>query len=460
VGTFAQLLRDGLRLALLRRPKRTPLDAGFGHFAAFFLAATALEAAWQWPLLDAPRAVDLAGVQGALAAGLLHLAAVAVLAAGCGRRALFWTVASWLQCAWLVVTAVVGPLYVLDRHVDFALGFYAWLAALAWVMLVLLRLAAFLAGKSPLRAAAAALIAFAVLVGALRVMVTRYLWRSDGSDDFAEEPGDPPGMLDDPERTMYAQLPLLDRALSGLAPQRPGVVDLYAVAFGGDAGEDVFRNEVEYFLRLFAQRFDAAGRVLGLVNHPASASARPLATATNLERALRGVARRMDVEEDILFLYLTSHGTEDHWIYVNQPPLPLDSIDPRRLRHALDAAGVRWRVLVVSTCYSGGYVESLRGPRTLVITASRADRASFGCGADSEITWFGKAYLANALNATPDFIEAFALARKSIATWEARERFDASEPQIAQGAQIGAKLQAWRAGFVAGPALEFTPARD
>ena len=92
--------------------------------------------------------------------------------------------------------------------------------------------------------------------------------------------------------------------------------------------------------------FDASGRVLALLNHPQSAARRPLATATNLERGLRGLAQRMDVEEDVLFLYLTSHGSPEHELYVNQPPLPLDQVSPpaparsaRRRRHPLARAG-------------------------------------------------------------------------------------------------------------------------
>lgn len=460
MGTLAHLLRDGLRLALLRRPKTTPLDAGFGSFALFWLAGVVIDAGWQWPLFDAPRAINLPGLQGALAAAAIQLALAAVLAAGTGRRALFWSIACWLQGAWFVVMMVAGPLYVLDRGVDYPLGFYTWIASLAWVLLIVLRLATFLAPGAIVRAAATAMLGFLVLVGPYLVLDWPDLWRTDVPESASGPPLDPPGTLDDPEAAMYAQGPMLRDALQRLAPQRPGVVDLYALAFGGDAGEDVFRNEVEYFERLFERRFDASGRVLGLLNHPATASVRPLATATNLERALRAIGRRMDVEEDILLLYLTSHGSEDHWIYVNQPPLPLDHIDPRRLRRALDDAGIRWRVLVISACYSGGYVDSLRGPRTLVLTASRADRASFGCGMESDITWFGKAWLAGALNRTADFIGAFALARRTIAAWEQGEDFPASDPQIAVGKEIGAKLDAWRAGFVPGPAVEFTPARD
>ena len=461
MDTFAQVLRDGMRLALLRRPRRTPVDAGFGSFAVFFLAGVLADAAWQWPLVDAPRMVNDAGVQSALAGGLLRLAAAALLGAASGRRAIFWTIAAWLEAAFLLVALFTGPLYLLDRHVDFPLGYFVWIGGIAWLLLILLRLATFLAGKAKVRGAAAALVAFALVVGPWMVLEPQGPWRTDVPDpalsgDYVAQPGE----LDEPETAMYAQGPLLDAALSRLAPQRPGHVDLYGVAFGGDAGEDVFRNEVDYFERLLATRFDAAGRVLALLNHPDRAATNPLATATNLERALRGVARRMDVVEDVLFLYLTSHGTEDHWIYVNQPPLPLDPIDPRRLREALEASGIRWRVLVVSTCYSGGFVESLRDPRTLVLTASRADRSSFGCGADSDITYFGNAFLAQGLNRTTDFVEAFSIAKRLVAEWERAEDFPASEPQMAEGAHIGERLTAWRAGFRPGPVVEFKPPAD
>ena len=60
--------------------------------------------------------------------------------------------------------------------------------------------------------------------------------------------------------------------------------------------------------------------------------------------------------------------------------------------------GIRWKVVVVNACYSGGFVDALRDDSTLVITSARADRTSFGCGADSDITYFGKAFLAEALN--------------------------------------------------------------
>src|SRR5204862_49693 len=79
-------------------------------------------------------------------------------------------------------------------------------------------------------------------------------------------------------------------------------------------------------------------------------------------------------------------------------------------RAALAGSGIRHRVAVVSACYAGGFIPALRAAHTMVIAAARADRASFGCGAESEITYFGHAFLVDALNQTEDFNAAFGLA--------------------------------------------------
>ena len=78
MGSLAQLLRDGLRLAVLGRPRSVPLATGFGGYALFFLAGVAIDIAWQWPLVEAPRRFETWGLQSALAAGWIRLACVAL----------------------------------------------------------------------------------------------------------------------------------------------------------------------------------------------------------------------------------------------------------------------------------------------------------------------------------------------------------------------------------------------
>jgi hypothetical protein len=261
-----------------------------------------------------------------------------------------------------------------------------------------------------------------------------------------------------PEQVIYAQGGLLDKEIAKLEPRTPGKVNLYAVVFAGDGSQNVFRNEAEYFDHLFSRRFDAAGHVLVLENNPASLSAHPLATWTNLEGALDAVASKMDFQQDILLVYLTTHGSEDHTLLVDMDPLPLDQIDADDLAGILAEHPFKYKVVVINACYSGGFIPPLKGAGTMIITAARSDRSSFGCGEQSQLTWFGHAFLVDALNKTDDFQRAFALARAEVAQWEKRDRYQASDPQISVGTGIAVQLAAWRNGFEPGPAVPFAPA--
>jgi hypothetical protein len=262
------------------------------------------------------------------------------------------------------------------------------------------------------------------------------------------------------ERVLYDQRRLVDAALAALAPQTPGKTDLYVVAFAGDGDEDVFRNETEYVEKLFSQRFGSAGRVVVLQNNPATVTQRPLATWSNLEWVLDGLLQhdRFDVDEDVLLLFMTSHGDEDHYFYVGMDDLPLDWIQADDLARTLNARPFRWRVVVVSACYSGGFLDGLKNSTSMVITAARSDRTSFGCGSDSDITYFGKAFLTEGLNQTDSFRGAFELARQLIAEWEDKAGEERSEPQIASTPMIEAKLAQWRGGLKLGPPQPFAPA--
>ncbi len=253
------------------------------------------------------------------------------------------------------------------------------------------------------------------------------------------------------------QLALIDAGVAGLAPQRPGQPDLYVVGFGGDSTEDVFRNETVYLDTLMSQRFGARGRVLTLINHSDSLirTPRPLATLENLRAVLAGVGKTMDRDQDVLLLFMTMHGTPQHQLFVQMAPVYFDLIDPRQLRKALDDAGIRNRVVVISACYSGGFVPTLKNDDSLILTAAHRNRPSFGCGPDSDATYFGRAWLVDALNETTDFVAAFETAKTRIAEREKAEGFRASRPQISVGKQILPRLQAWQSQLVPGPKVAY-----
>ena len=120
--------------------------------------------------------------------------------------------------------------------------------------------------------------------------------------------GNPEGDL----RPPYAVRSALER----LPPQRPGTVDLYALVVGGDA-EEVFRREVETVRRVLDERLGTSGRSLAMINDLAQPE--PEVTLNSLAYTLRALARRMDPEEDVLLLHLTSHGLRNSELSLRHP---------------------------------------------------------------------------------------------------------------------------------------------
>lgn len=245
----------------------------------------------------------------------------------------------------------------------------------------------------------------------------------------------------DAEGLLYRQSEMLAQALDKLTPQRNNVSDLFFVGFAGDAHQDVFSKEIAYAKRLFDERFDTRGHSISLVNHLQTAATLPLATGTNLALTLQRIGELMDHDEDVLLLYLTSHGSKTHELAVDFWPMALNPITPQTLNAMLDDAGIKWRVVIVSACYSGGFIDALRGPETLVATAAAADRTSFGCGNEFDFTYFGEALFKDQLQQQSSLLAALQQAKLAIGEREKRERLEPSLPQLSVGTAIEPKLQ-------------------
>jgi hypothetical protein len=144
----------------------------------------------------------------------------------------------------------------------------------------------------------------------------------------------------------------------------------------------------------------------------------------------------------VLFLSISSHGAQDPAIVVSNSQLPLNDLTGEDLADALRDSGIRWRVIIISACYAGGFIEPLRDPQTIIITAAAADRTSFGCSNDSDLTYFGEAFYRDALPGARSLRAAFDAAKTAIAAREGREHVEASNPQAYFGAKIEAKLAA------------------
>ncbi len=195
------------------------------------------------------------------------------------------------------------------------------------------------------------------------------------ANDNAQADDDWPGAGPTPEQVMYAQPRMVRSALSQLTPRVSGKPNLYLLAFAGDGSEDVFRNEAEYAAQMFSRRFGATAHALVLENNPATLATRPLADWSNLDAALGGLDKIMQPDQDILLLYVTRHGSEDHTLLVDMDPLPLDQIGAQDLAGILSMHRFKWKVLVINACYSGGYFSRALQCRLVRGTRLRAPAA-------------------------------------------------------------------------------------
>lgn len=122
--------------------------------------------------------------------------------------------------------------------------------------------------------------------------------------------------------------------------------------------------------------------------------------------------------------------------------------------------GIRWKVIVVSACYAGGFIDSLKDDETLIMTAARRDRRSFGCSDDNDFTYFGRAYFKESLPVSNSFQDAFQRATRLVEQWERQEisgrgtapEAEFSYPQMHSPASMEAHLRRWWAQQKSAPA--------
>jgi hypothetical protein len=235
-------------------------------------------------------------------------------------------------------------------------------------------------------------------------------------------------LLPDPlEVGLLNQGQLLDQALAAV-PSSTAAIELYSLVLAGDGKQSVFMREADYVTGMLASRFGAIGQVT-LANHRDHLADRLMASRETLSRSVQTLAARSG-PEDLVFIYLTSHGTSEHELVLDQPRLQLGDLPADELAAVLAPLKGRNKVVVISACYSGGFIPALRDEKTLVMTASRADRVSFGCSEEADFTYFGDALFAQALNQTDDLQQAFELASRHVAEREIADNFEASQPQI------------------------------
>jgi hypothetical protein len=240
---------------------------------------------------------------------------------------------------------------------------------------------------------------------------------------------------------------LLGDKLGQILPGRTNKIDLYFLGFAGNGDEPIFANEVRFAEKRIAERYSTDGRSAVLTSSIHNVDSQPLANTQNLFRSISDIGEKMDAEDDILFLFLSSHGWNDATLQVSLGDLPLKNLRGSDLRAALDAAGIRWRIIVISGCYTGSFIEPLKTRRTVVMTAASAENVSYGCEPDNDMTDFGRALFEDAIGSGDGLLEDFRKARSIIAKREKLQALTPSRPQTYVGFDMEQKLNQLSSSF-------------
>lgn len=427
-------LRNGAALMLLRRRDPADFARSFDQMLGLLLINVLLWVVLEWwQHANADATLGLEAFLGLGCYGLMALLGCALIARVNSREAeilaLLIPVLSVLPFVQLLLR--LGAVFVPAGRSALALALgllVVYLCVLSWQVLH----AAYGRVRMGAGLLAMLLIAASPLVFYTLDLQTA-LWVADEEDEADAQNTIEPLLYAQPERIATA----VQRVLT--QPREGGAV--YFLGFAGDGGQGIFRREVLVAEHSIARHFGAEGRSLALINDVEDRESYPLATVTGLAQALKLLGERIHPAQDVVVLALTSHGSPEA-LEVSNGELPLLQLTPQDLRQALDEAGIQWRVVIVSACYSGVFVNALKDDNTLVITAADSSHSSFGCDDERELTWFGEAFFKEALPGSDTLAHAFGRASALIRERETAQKLTHSNPQIFVGPRIKARLAA------------------
>ena len=424
-GWTATLLR-----LLTLRPADAPGEVGAGVLALLTILACGVWIGVDWFRNQPDPEFYAYGVPGLAWYALMALAIAAVLAR-LSRPRLEWPRV-------LAVVLAATPILIVARDlIDWFLSWrWAIVASLGLLVYFIGYGARALSALSGARQPRALVSGLVVMLGLLWVSDWLYVDASvwAARDDEAEASYESVGT--NAEELLFSQAARIDAAVDAIEPSSDRPPAVFFVGFAGYAEQRVFADEIKLAARVVGERYGSGKRSIYLINDRRSLDAQPLASPTALRHALRALARKMNTERDVLFLALSSHGDVDT-LSVSNGSLMLQDLAATDLTAALQESGIKWRVIVISACHAGSFIDELRNPNTIVITASAADKTSFGCSDERDLTYFGEAFYRDALPGAKSLRDAFETAKADIGAREKREDIEeASGPEAFFGEAI------------------------
>jgi hypothetical protein len=149
------------------------------------------------------------------------------------------------------------------------------------------------------------------------------------------------------EELLISQPARIGAQLAHVIPAATTNPSVYFVGFAGVGRQRVFAEEIKLAARQVAAHYGSSDRTVLLLNDRRDVDSYPLATVTGLKLALKGVAARMNLDQDVLFLALSSHGSAQPSISVSNGYLPLRDLSGADLADALRGSGIKWKEIVI-----------------------------------------------------------------------------------------------------------------
>jgi hypothetical protein len=332
------------------------------------------------------------------------------------RLALYVVVAMapLLVAAWWLADTRIGSALFIER----LMGLYV----IAYMVLNLRRLT----GTWQLRATTLLLVSFGLVYAAdQQAFWSTRVWipaPTGDEEDYANSSRKTESLLFD-QRTK------IDAVVNGYAASAEKAPRIFFVGFAGVASQRVFAEEIKFGAKRVSGRFNVKDRQLLLLNDRRDLATFPIGTVTSLAYGLKLIGQKMDPDRDILFLALSSHGSSDPLLSVSNSALNLQQLTGEDLSAALQASGIKRRIIVISACHAGAFIPQLQNPNSIIITAAAAGMTSFGCSDDRDLTYFGEAFYRDALPKAQTLQDAFEQAKKAIAVREVQEHQKPSDPQ-------------------------------
>ena len=203
-----------------------------------------------------------------------------------------------------------------------------------------------------------------------------------------------------------------------------------AVLVAGDDSLPVFDNAVSQM----AQVLQGSGAGSAEI-HRFSAARRAGAQSSIRSRVLVQVAALHPADGQACFVFLTSHGAHGPGLYLAPRT---EFIDPVALDRALaSGCGDAPTVAIVSACYTGNFARPpMARPNRVILTAARADRPSFGCGAGRELTYYDGCLLQGLAARPHGWQGVVGKVRACVTRLETEDDEPASDPQSFIGGNV------------------------